>query len=193
MRPFGFQRYGRSEMLLAPGASLPDAPSVLGEEVRPARQDDLGRLAELHREAYRARFDRYLFLEVEDEREDALRAVAEILDGRWGEFLPAGSWIVERAGRPVGAVLSVRSGTGTLIADVMVVPELQGNGVGRRALAAAVRSLRDAGEQRVYLNVTEGNEPALRLYRRFGFVRSLGPTRDWYNARLIPIAPAQGA
>jgi ribosomal protein S18 acetylase RimI-like enzyme len=75
----------------------------------------------------------------------------------------------------------------------MVDPEFQGSGVGRRLLTTTLRSLRGAGEPRIYLNVTEGNEPALRLYRRLGFVRSLGPTRDWYNALRIPFAPSPDA
>ena len=190
MRSLGYRPFGRSEMVLGTEVPLPEPTVEAADRFRPAQRSDLPGLAELHRRAYRDRFDRYLFLEVEDEREDALRGVTEILDGRWGEFSPAGSWTCERAGRLAGAVLSVRSPAGTLIADVMVEPELQGAGLGRRLLTTTLRSLRGAGERRVYLNVTEGNERALRLYRRLGFVRSLGPTADWYNATVIPVAPS---
>jgi len=189
MRGLGYRRYGRSEMVLqAPGAPG-EASSPAGEQFRPALRTDLVRLAELHRAAYAESFDRYLFLELPDEHEDARREVHEILEGRWGEFLPEGSCVCERDGRMVGAVLSVRGPTGALVADVMVDPGHRGHGVGRRLLTSAVRSMRHAGVDRIYLNVTEGNERALRLYRSLGFARSLGPTHDWYNARRIPVAP----
>jgi ribosomal protein S18 acetylase RimI-like enzyme len=189
MLPRGFRRFGRSEMVLQPDGVPFESTPEPGESLRGADRPDLDRLVELHRAAYHDRFDRYLFLDRWDETEDARVAVTEILDGRWGAFEPRGSWILERSGRPAGAILSVRTPAGTLVADVAVAPELQGRGVGRRLLARAVRSLRESGERKVYLNVTEGNERALRLYARLGFVRSLGPTRDWYNARLIPVAP----
>jgi ribosomal protein S18 acetylase RimI-like enzyme len=193
MRPLGFRRFGRSEMVLEASVAIADAPAERGERFRPVVRSDLPQLADLHRRAYREQFDRYLFLEDPDERQDALRSVREILDGRWGELVPAGSWIAERDGRSGGAVLSVGSPAGALVADVVVDPELQGVGLGRRLLTTALAALRGSGERRIYLNVTEGNERALRLYRRLGFVRSRGPTRDWYNARRIPVTPAPDA
>ena len=183
MVPLGYRRFGRSEMVLEASPSPPAHEAGPGEALRPVERADLPALAVLHRSAYHGRFDRWLFMEDPDEAQDAHRGVAEILDGRWGEFEPAGSWLLQRDGRPVGAVLSVRTPAGTLIADVAVEPELQGAGVGRRVLGRAIDALRAERGGRIYLNVTEGNERALRLYRRLGFARSLGPTRDWYNAR----------
>ena len=193
MRSLGFRRYGRSEMVLD-GLSPPaEGPLGAGETLRPVVRDDLAALATLHRAAYRNRFDRYLFLELADEEEDAVREVREILDGRWGEFLPRGSWILLDGGSPTGAVLTVHGGAGALVADVMVDPARQGRGVGRRVLTRAVQEMRAGGETRIYLNVTEGNDRALRLYRALGFVRSLGPTKDWYNAARIPVPPSPSA
>lgn len=195
MRSLSFRRYGRSEMVREGDGDLSPEPPVEGERQRQVVREDLVDLARLHQRAYRDSFDRYLFLELADEEEDARREVRDILEGRWGKLLPDGSWLCEKEGRIVGAVLSVhgRIGTGALIADVIVAPELQGRGLGRRLLTTAIRSMLGAGERRIYLNVTEGNERALRLYRSLGFVRSLGPTRDWYNARRIPVAPSPDA
>jgi ribosomal protein S18 acetylase RimI-like enzyme len=193
MRPLGYRRFGRSEMVFGADGEIVELPAPEGIRLRAAERRDLAVLAHLHRLAYRDRFDRFLFLEHQDETEDALAAVREILDGRWGEFSSTGSWIVERDGRPAGAVLSVRTAAGTLIADVVVEPKAQGGGLGRRLLVRALRSVRNAGGQKIYLNVTEGNERAIRLYGSVGFVRSLGPTRDWYNTRRIPVAPGPTA
>jgi len=189
MRSLGYRPYGRSEMVHE-GRPSPDVPILRAADgARPAARSDLFALAELHRRAYRESFDRFLFRELVDDTEDAVREVRQILEGRWGEFFPEGSWVAERDGSLVGAVLSVRGASGALVADVMVAPEDRGRGIGRHLLATAVRSLQQCGETRVYLNVTEGNAPALRLYRAVGFVRSLGPTHDWYNASRIPVGP----
>ncbi len=101
--------------------------------------------------------------------------------------MEGGSWVAEEPTGPVGAVLSVRTSAGVLIADVMVDPDSQGRGLGRAMLLASLRALRAAGDHAVYLNVTEGNHAAVRLYERVGFVRSLGPTHDWYNGHRVPV------
>lgn len=193
LRGRGFRRFSRLEMARDPSVPLPSEALEADQRLRMVEPADLEALTELHREAYRERFDRYLFLESSDETEDARREVRQILEGRWGPFALEGSRLLEHHRRPVGAVLSVWGPAGALIADVMVAPGLQGKGVGRQVLAAAVRGLEIAGAAKVYLNVTSGNERALRLYRRLGFVRTLGPSLSWYNARLIPVAPSPDA
>lgn len=187
MSELGFARYGRSEMKLE--RPVPAAPDAGPGTLRPIRPEDEPALARLHRAAYHGRFDRYLFLEEEDEERDSAREVHQLLHGRWGEPEPNGSVVLDVEGRPVAAVIAVRRAEGVLIADVAVDPSYQGRGVGRRVLAASLARLFAAGAGRVYLNVTEGNTRAQRLYASLGFVRSLGPSRDWYNRRAIPVAP----
>jgi ribosomal protein S18 acetylase RimI-like enzyme len=193
LRGRGWRRFARIEMVRDPSVPLAERPPAPEERLRSVLAPDLDALAELHRDAYRDRFDRYLFLESTDERDDARREVRQILEGRWGPFAAEGSCLLERDDRAVGAVLSVWGPVGALIADVMVDPAARGAGRGAVVLAEAVRRLEAAGASRVYLNVTVGNEPALRLYRRLGFVRSLGPSSSWYNARRIPVPPAPDA
>ncbi len=168
---------------------LPEEPLAAGDRIRPVVPADVEALAEAHRRAYDGRFDHYLFLEVDDDRENSRREVAQILGGRWGVFEPAGSRLLERDGRVLAFVLSVRTRDGVLIADVGVDPEHRGQGLGRQVLVAVLHALAGAGGPRVYLNVTEGNASALKLYRKLGFVTSIPPFRGWYNARLIPVSP----
>jgi ribosomal protein S18 acetylase RimI-like enzyme len=163
------------------------APSSV--PTRPARSDDLPALARLHADAYRNTFDRFLFLLYLDPERDAELTTREILNGRWGEFLPWASPVVERGGAIRAAVLVVRASYGPLIADVMVDPTVRGQGLGRAVLLAAVAALRERRESVAVLNVTEGNERAIALYRRVGFVRSLGPSRGWYGRDRISVPP----
>jgi ribosomal protein S18 acetylase RimI-like enzyme len=184
--PQGYARFSRSEMTWNGERAIAEPSGVAGERQRPALREDLPSLASLHREAYHGSLDRYLFLEEEDEERDAYRAVREILEGRWGELVDAGSWVAERDGQLAGLVLTVGTDQGALIADVAVAPKLRRSGIAQRLITTAVRSLRAAGAGRIYLNVTDGNLPAVRLYQGLGFVRSLGPTLDWYRRSRFP-------
>jgi putative acetyltransferase len=59
------------------------------------------------------------------------------------------------------------------VADLglMVARDARGRGVGRALLAAAVEWGRDSGIRKLELHVFPWNEPAIRLYERFGFER----------------------
>ena len=188
MREQGFALYGRSEMAFPPAASVPLVSVPAGAQVRSVRPADEPLLARLHERAYEHHLDRYLSLEALDPVHDADRQVRHYFAGRWGELLSPGSSVVTLDGRIVAATIAVRRTAHVLIVDVMSDPAHQGKGLGRAALASAVRALRDRGESAIVLNVTEGNDRALRLYARLGFVRTIGPSKEWYDARRMPVA-----
>ncbi len=52
---------------------------------------------------------------------------------------------------------------------VAVIPELRGRGLGFELLNYAFERLRERGVGEVSLKVDTTNEPAIRLYRKFGF------------------------
>ncbi len=191
LRGRGFRRFGRSEMALGPQIPLPEVTDRPG--LRAIVPEDLPALAELHRDAYHGSFDRFLFSEIDDELESARQEIRDLWEGRWGSYAPEGSWTLEEGGRLLGAVLSVRTEAGALVADVAVGPGHRRRGVGRAVLLRALHGLRSAHAGPIYLNVTEGNAPAFRLYERLGFARSRGPSRDWYHAGAVPIAPSPDA
>lgn len=185
----GYAPYGRSELRLPPEKAAPDEYPPAAGQLREIRPGDEKLLTELHRRAYRSSFDRYLFLEETDEERDSAREIGDLVGGRWGPLHPRGSVLLEDGARALAAVIAIRRPDGVLIADVAVDPEYRGRRLGRSVLTASLRGLRADGVRAIYLNVTEGNTPALTLYASVGFVRALGPSRDWYDARLIPVRP----
>jgi ribosomal protein S18 acetylase RimI-like enzyme len=188
MRERGYAPYGRSEMILPLSAPTPPKATSPGVEVRPLTPADEPALARLHERAYSDHLDRFLALEDLDPVRDADRQLRDYFAGRYGEVLSPGSSVVSEGGRLVAAVIATRHSGRALIVDVMTEPNRQGSGLGRVVLSDAIGALRARGENAIVLNVTEGNDRAIRLYSHLGFVRSLGPTREWYDARRIRVA-----
>jgi diamine N-acetyltransferase len=67
---------------------------------------------------------------------------------------------------------------------VYVETELQGGGIGRALVNAALADPRLASADRIYLAVWEQNEPARRLYESLGF-RSAGTTRFTFGGDAV--------
>ncbi len=189
MGELGFAPFSRSEFSLDLARPRSERPMPSDLRRRPYRPEDSEAVARIHRHAYDGRFDRYLFLEDLDPARDAEALVRDLVRGRWGEFLAPASFVVEERGEPVGASLVVRTARGPLIANVVTDPAHATRGIGRAALEGTIGALVDQGEPRVRLVVTEGNRPALALYERLGFVRTRGPSLQWYNTGRIPVGP----
>lgn len=83
--------------------------------------------------------------------------------------------IVEHGGRAIGRLYLFRGQADHRIVDVSLVPEARGKGFGT-ALLKAVQEEAAAARKTVSIHVEQFN-PALRLYRRLGFVelRPQGP------------------
>ena len=91
--------------------------------------------------------------------------------------------VAEVDGRVVGRLSVARDQhpASPHVADLglMVAAELRGRGIGRRLLSAAVEWARAEGVTKLELHVFPWNEPAIRLYERFGFARE-GVRRGHY-------------
>jgi ribosomal protein S18 acetylase RimI-like enzyme len=192
LRSMGFAPYSRSEMLLPSAAALPAYEAVEGAVVRSFRPADERAIVAVHAAAYRNHFDRFLFAEDLNPERDAELTIRRLIEGRYGTFLPRASMVIVHRERIVGETIVLAPPGRALIADVAVDPAAQRKGLGRAVLVGTVRALRAQGVGGIALVVTEGNRPAVQLYERLGFVRTLGPTREWYNTRRIPIAPDRG-
>lgn len=66
------------------------------------------------------------------------------------------------------------------VTTLMVDPDRRGSRVGTRLLLALVDAARQVGSEGLTLEVRAGNEPALALYRRFGFVPA-GVRKNYYD------------
>ena len=185
MERLGFAMFARSEMRYPPTAEPPAAVAVSG--LAPFAPEDETELRRVYRNAYDGQLDRFLFQLDPDPEKEAVAAIREILDGRWGEFLPWASFVVRDERAVVAGTLVTRAPYGPLIAHVMVDPSSQGKGLGRSVLTATVRALRERHESVIVLNVTEGNTRAIRLYEGLGFVRTIGPSHGWYSRGRIPV------
>ncbi|MEA3014486.1 MAG: hypothetical protein QOD42_3031 [Sphingomonadales bacterium] len=102
----------------------------------------------------------------------------ELLDDPEGRIIAKGGAILiaeDRTGTAIGCVALVPIGDDVLeLAKMAVADHVQGQGIGRLLLEAAVAKARTLGARALYLESNSSLEPALRLYERAGF-RHLPP------------------
>lgn len=154
-----------------PEARAPPTARPLGPEISlvPLESVSPAAFARLQARAYSTNaVDRLLFLEREDPMEDATRLAGLLLSGQWAPWLREASFAALSGGRLVAAV-ACNDHHGPLISDVATDPEFRGQGLAAGLLSRSVAALRERGHRSVRLVVTEGNDPALSVYRRLGF------------------------
>ena len=73
------------------------------------------------------------------------------------------------------------------LAELYVVPERRGKGLGRALLEAAIAAARDAGAEVIDLNTSDDDVAAIALYERLGFTNLEGgpdgPPMRYYERR----------
>ena len=72
----------------------------------------------------------------------------------------------------VGFIISRRAADEAEVLTIGVAAAARGRGIGGRLLGAHLPQLVQRGVRRLFLEVDVGNEPALALYRRFGFAEA---------------------
>ena len=81
-----------------------------------------------------------------------------------------------------GFVLARLAADEAEILTIAVAVTLRGRGVGRALLSEALRQASNAGARAIFLEVDEGNAPAIALYRRLGFSK-VGERVGYYRRR----------
>lgn len=121
----------------------------------------------------------------EEEREQPLEAAAQRLAAHpfWGAYQSAelyGFVGLQREPR-------TKNRHKATVMGMYVAPEVAGQGVGRKLLAALVAHARLNGLESLVLTVTDGNQRAIRLYASAGF-RSFGIEPDAIRVAGRPLA-----
>lgn len=81
---------------------------------------------------------------------------------------------IDESSKPIGVLLFDKGSEPTVLelSYLGLIPSARGRGLGGVALALANRIAANSGYQTVSISVDARNEPALRLYRRHGFVET---------------------
>jgi ribosomal protein S18 acetylase RimI-like enzyme len=103
---------------------------------------------------------------------------------------PAGCLIAEQGGRRLGIGVATPYQDVGFLGQIVVAPELRGQGVGNRIVDALLSYLRSLGVSSVYLDSTKAGAP---LYERHGFrkdqpsLRYVGKVRGALHAHVRPM------
>jgi ribosomal protein S18 acetylase RimI-like enzyme len=84
--------------------------------------------------------------------------------------LPASFATISHAGAPVGYGMTVIERGMAELGAIILAPEARGRGLGRALVAGLMRFAWENGAGRAYLQVEQGNAPAIALYDSLGFV-----------------------
>lgn len=149
-------------------------------QIRDAHPDDAGRVATVARASWHAAYDEVLGAETVDtvvdewyERE-ALEAQIRESEGTDATFLVGivnGERLGFANGGPARGYESDPDGPDAFLSRLYVHPDAWGEGLGTALTGRLARFLRDAGYERVWLEVFEENERAYDFYRALGFER----------------------
>jgi ribosomal protein S18 acetylase RimI-like enzyme len=108
-------------------------------------------------------------------RDGCLRLMTEISQKEG--FLPEATWLLacdaDRRTEYCGTIQGVREpGQMGSVQNIGITSEHRGRGLGTALINRSLEGFRDAGVERVHLEVTAQNEDAIRLYKRLGFVKA---------------------
>lgn len=92
--------------------------------------------------------------------------------------------VIEENGRLIAEGIALvrhhKSGVSGRIYSLAVDPAARGRGLGAAVMNALLARLAERGARRTYLEVEDGNRPAIRLYERLGF-HSIGKLPSYYG------------
>jgi ribosomal protein S18 acetylase RimI-like enzyme len=147
---------------------LPIENKISSSDFRLVTEKDVNDLALIMLEAYRGTIDS----EGEETLSDAIGEVQGTLDGKYGKFLWKASMIADVEAVPAAAIMFTWSEKENMpfLAFSMTHANFKGNGLATRLIKVGLNKLTEEGYRECALMVTDGNEPALTIYKKLGFV-----------------------
>jgi ribosomal-protein-alanine N-acetyltransferase len=136
-------------------------PSALAPVIREMRQTDVPRIAAIEREAYEFPWSPGIF------RDCLLAGYTSLVTEHRGEVVAY-------------AIMSVAAGEAHLL-NLCVALGARRAGLGSRLLQTVMERARNAGAERMHLEVRPSNDAAIALYIKSGFER-VGVRRRYYRA-----------
>lgn len=150
-----------------------------GADIRPATDADLDRLIDIIWSV--AAEGRWIGAQVPFDRERRRAALESALTDEAWTVLVAQAASGEGS-QVVGEVAVNLAPYGVANLSMLLLDGWRGRGIGTALLDAAIECARAAGAHKVALEVWPHNEPALRLYRRRGFVEEGRKRRHYRRA-----------
>lgn len=163
----GFTRWFARLRMEAP-TTRGSVPADLG--LRPPEEPEVAKLTSFFMDVYAGHMEQAFGMHVGSEA-DWREYMTALLKGASGRFMPDASFVALDSDRIVGAILTTDWMETPLIAEIGVAKDRRGRGLGRALLQRTLNRLVDLDMPRLGLFVTEGNDPAIRLYETMGFAQ----------------------
>jgi ribosomal protein S18 acetylase RimI-like enzyme len=164
----GFEGRRRHYLVRDLAEPLPAAPA--GFHLRPLRREDIPAAARIIHQSHEGSLDAALNMTYATPASCRGFVDTLVLRSGCGRFDAEASLIADGGAGGLGVVLASRLSEGNgHLCQVSVVPEAQGQGLGRQLVLAALTAFRLQGLRTASLSVTVDNRPAYTLYERLGF------------------------
>jgi len=89
-------------------------------------------------------------------------------------------WVVELDGKIIAMIVGWLILDELHVATIATHPDFRRQGIGKKLLNHALKSAREEGVTRSFLEVRESNEAAINMYKSFGFVED-GRRKEYYK------------
>lgn len=102
--------------------------------------------------------------------DQAVQEIEDTLHGQYEAFIHDASFVAEVNGEPASFSLVTRWRNQPLLAYSVTHSHHANQGLATTVIKRSINTLLLSGHQDLYLFVTQGNDPALHLYEKLGFV-----------------------
>ena len=134
-------------------------------DCRRIRVDDLVKVAHTMVDAYKDTVD----YEGES-HDDALLELRNVVNGGYGSYIDEASFLIEQGNEVVSVILISLFNVKPLVTYVFTAKKHMCKGHAASLLWTSINVLQKMGYNEIFLYVTEGNDSAINLYRKLGFV-----------------------